>query len=186
MSESKFTILKQCEHCGNMFEAQKRTTRFCSQRCASLNYKLRQRLSAKKEIETQTLKQFRPKTKALDIERLRNKDFLKVIEVAVLFNCSKQTVYRMIQTNQITAVNLGAKSTRIRLKDIEKMFDKPNTKQPDILTVKDCYLMDEILEKYKVSRNTIYNYGTKHKIKKIRKDGITYYSKSDIDNLFNS
>lgn len=39
MSSSVFRILKTCEHCGNLFEAQKTTTRFCSHKCNSANYK---------------------------------------------------------------------------------------------------------------------------------------------------
>lgn len=185
MSATNFTILKQCENCSNMFEAQKRTTRFCSHRCASNNYKLRQRLEIKSTVEAKTLKALKPKVKALNIELIRQKDFLKVNEVAVLFCCSKQTVYRMIEENEIKAVNLRQKSTRIRRKDIELLFDKPVNISPEILTINDCYLMNEIIDKYRVSKNTIYNYGNKYKIKKLRQDGITYYSKTDIDNLFN-
>lgn len=184
MSSSTFKILRQCENCGNMFEAQKRTTRFCAHRCAAQNYKLRKKLEVKKTVEAQTLNYFKPKATALNIELIRQKDFLKVNEVAVLFNCSKQTVYRMIKDNEIEAVNLRQKSTRIRRKDIEQLFDVPENKAPENLTINDCYLMKEITDKYKVSRNTIYGYGNKYKIKKLIKDGITYYSKTDIDNLF--
>jgi excisionase family DNA binding protein len=185
MSSSTFKILRQCENCGNMFEAQKRTTRFCAHRCASQNYKIRKKLEVKSTVEAETFKQLKPIVKALNIEMIRQKDFLKVNEVAALFNCSKQTVYRMIEANEIKAVNLRQKSTRIRRKDIEQLFDKPVNISPEILTINDCYLMKEIIDKYNISRNTIYSYGNKYKIKKLRQDGITYYSKTDIDNLFN-
>src|SRR5690606_21202664 len=114
MSKANFTILKQCEHCGNMFEAQKRTTRFCSQRCASLNYKLRKRQELKKEVEQETKQKLKPKVKAFDLATIKEKEFLTVTEVSKLFGCSKQTIYRMIETKEIHALNLkDRKSTRL-------------------------------------------------------------------------
>lgn len=91
MSKANFTILKQCEHCAEMFEAQKRTTRFCSQRCASRNYKLRKRLEAKKEVEAETKQKFKPKVKAFDLATIKEKEFLSVAEVSKLFGCSSKT-----------------------------------------------------------------------------------------------
>lgn len=186
MSTSTFKIIKQCENCGNMFESQKRTTRFCTHKCNSQNYKLRKKLERKKEVEKETFKKAiaRPKTNALSLELIKQKEFLKVKELSILFNCSKQTIYRMINSNEINAVNLSTNLTRIRRKDIEQLFEKPILKEPDVLTTENCYTMDEIIEKYKVSRNTIYNYTRKHNIKRFKKGKFSYYSKVDIDKLF--
>lgn len=185
MSKANFTILKQCEHCAKMFEAQKRTTRFCSSRCYSANYKMRKRQEVKEEVEAQTRQKLTPKIKARDLATIKEKVFLTVADVALLFGCSTKTVYRMIQANDLNATNLCERLTRISLKDIEKLFDKPTPKKPKELSQTDCYLMEEITEKYNVSRNTIYNYGNKHNIQRLKQNGITYYSKTDIDNLFN-
>lgn len=187
MAKATFTIIRQCEECGSMFEAQKRTTRFCSHRCNQRNYKLRKKLERKKEVEAETFKQQRlkPKVKALNLEVIKQKEFLTVKEVAALFGCSKRTVYRMIDGNQLHAVNLSQKLTRIRRKDIEQLFNRPKQiEPPKELKKDDCYRMNEITEKYKVSRNTIYNYQRKHNIPKLRIEGKTYYSKFHIDNLF--
>lgn len=144
MSSSTFTILKQCLNCGNMFEAQRRTTRCCSHRCASQNYKLRKKLERKNEVEAETFKQqrIRPKTNALNLEIIRQKEFLSVKEVAVLFGCSKDTVYRMINNNEIQATNLNIKLTRIRRKDIEQLFEPTNIPEPKQtkLTKENCGL----------------------------------------------
>jgi excisionase family DNA binding protein len=184
MSKSNFTILKQCEHCGNMFEAQKRTTRFCSQRCASLNYKLRKRQELINEVEAETKHRFKPKVKPFDFEMIKQSEFLTVAEVSILFRCSKKTIYRMIKANEVIAKNLSERLTRIRRKDIEQLFEPTKKEAPKVLTPEQCYQMGEIIEKYKVSRNTIYNYGKKYNIKRLKQKGITYYSKTDIDNLF--
>lgn len=184
MSKANFTILKQCEHCAEMFEAQKRTTRFCSHKCASRNYKLRKRQELKKEVETETKQKLKPKVKAFDLAMIKEKEFLTVVEVSKLFGCSKDTIYRMIKANEINAINLNKKLTRIRRKDIEQLFEPTNKEAPKELTPENCYQMNEIIKKYNVSRNTIYNYGNKHNIQRLKQNGITYYSKTDIDNLF--
>ena len=72
MSKANFTILKQCEHCAEMFEAQKRTTRFCSHKCNSANYKLRKRQELKKEVETETKQKLKPKVKAFDLAMIKD------------------------------------------------------------------------------------------------------------------
>ena len=184
MSKANFTILKQCEHCGNMFEAQKRTTRFCTHKCNTANYKLRKRQEVKKEVEQETKQKLKPKVKAFDLATIKEKEFLSVYEVSKLFGCSKQAIYRMIEADEIKALNLYKKLTRIRRKDIEQLFEPTNKEAPKELTPENCYQMNEIIKKYNVSRNTIYNYGNKHNIQRLKQSGITYYSKTDIDNLF--
>lgn len=91
----------------------------------------------------------------------------------------------MIEANEINANNLSERLTRIRRKDIEQLFEPTIKEAPKELTPENCYKMNEIIKKYNVSRNTIYNYGNKHNIQRLKQNGITYYSKTDIDNLFN-
>lgn len=188
MSKSTFTILKQCENCGEMFEAQKRTTRFCSHKCSARNYKLRKKLEAKNKIETETLKQVsnnRYKAKAVSLELIKTKDFITVRELSVLLGCGKDTIYRMIKSNEIKAVNLNKKLTRIRRKDVEVLFEntaKAEIKKP--LVIEDCYSVVQIVNKYNLSSVSIYSLASKNNIRKIRKGKFAYYSKVDIDNLF--
>ena len=105
MSRAIFTILKQCGHCAEMFEAQKRTTRFCSHKCNSANYKLRKRQKLKKEVEAETKQKLKPKVKAIDLATIKEKEFLSVIEVSKLFGCSKHTIYRMIEAKERVKTN---------------------------------------------------------------------------------
>lgn len=123
MSKTIFTILRQCEHCGNMFESQKRTTRFCAHRCAARNYKLRKRLESKKQVEADTIQRVKPKVNALNLELIKKKEYLTVPEVALLFSCSKKTIYRMIEAKEIKANNLLERMTRIERKSIDKLFE---------------------------------------------------------------
>jgi excisionase family DNA binding protein len=41
---------------------------------------------------------------------IKHKEFLTVKEVSVLFGCSKDTIYRMINANEINAFNLSKKT----------------------------------------------------------------------------
>ena len=76
MSTTNIKILKQCLNCGNMFEAQKITTKYCSHKCNSQHYKLRKRLEIKKEIEVDTKEKinsnFKAKTTQLDLLKIKD------------------------------------------------------------------------------------------------------------------
>jgi excisionase family DNA binding protein len=168
-----------------MFEAQKRTTKYCSHKCNSKHYKIRKRLEVKKEVEGEVNQQIKPKVNALSMALIKGKEFLTVNEVAHLLNCSKMTVYRMIKEKSINSYNLSKRLTRIKRSDIEILFEKKTTIPVKELTIDDCYIMEQIINKFNVSRNTIYNYVSKHGIKRIKQDGVTYYSIQDIERIFN-
>lgn len=186
MTASTFKILKPCLQCGNMFEAQKRTTKYCSHKCNSRHYKIRKRLEVKEQVEKEALGQtkVKPKVNALSLALIKEKEYLSVLEVATLFSCSKMTVYRMINQNQLNANNLCERLTRVKRSDIDKLFTKPIITRENELKVENCYLMEQITERYNVSRNTIYNYCKKHNIQRLKSKGKTYYSMYDIDRLF--
>lgn len=126
MSASTFKILKQCLMCGNMFEAQKVSTLYCSHKCNSKHYKLKKKLERKEVAESQTTVQpqtFKPKVKAIDLAILKDKEFLSVKETATLFNCSEKTVYRLIHTNKVKAANIGKKLYIIPKVELMKLFE---------------------------------------------------------------
>lgn len=125
MSASTFKILKQCLMCGNMFEAQKVTTLYCSHKCNSKHYKLKKKLERKEKVEAVLIQpeRFRPKAKAIDRAMIKDKEFLTVKELAVLFGCSRPTVYKLIKTGKIKAKNIGEKQTYIKRSDIDKLFE---------------------------------------------------------------
>ena len=125
MSASTFKILKQCLMCGNMFEAQKVTTLYCSHKCNSKHYKLKKKLERKEKAEAVLIQpeRFRPKAKAIDRAMIKDKEFLTVKELAVLFGCSRPTVYKLIKTGKIKAKNIGEKQTYIKRADIDKLFE---------------------------------------------------------------
>jgi DNA binding domain, excisionase family len=126
MSRSNFRINKICKHCNKLFEAQKVTTQFCSDRCAKMNYKLRKRTeqvnnSNSKEVQTQNVQQYYENKS--EMMQLNKKEFLKVKELVQLLGCSKHTVYKMIKDKRINAVNLSKRITLIKRSEIDKIFE---------------------------------------------------------------
>jgi excisionase family DNA binding protein len=188
MSSSIFKVLRQCVSCGEMFESQRITTKYCSHQCNQKHYKLRKRLEKKQNVESRTLEhlKIKPKVKALDLALIKDKEFLSVKEVAILFSCNKKTVYRMIENKIFNAVNLNYRMTKIRRTDIDRVFNKPNaidSKQVN-LDIGNCYSISEIKEKYKVSDNGLRAITKRNKMPKIYIDRFAYYPKKEIDTLF--
>lgn len=126
MSKANIRIIKQCLNCGNMYEAQKTTTKYCSHKCNSQHYKLRKRLEKKAEIESKQTEviqtKFKSVSKQINILSIKEKEFLTPKEVALLIGCDTRTIHRLIKANTIKATNLGTRLTRIKRKDIEDLF----------------------------------------------------------------
>jgi excisionase family DNA binding protein len=125
MSASTFKILKQCIACGNMFEAQKVTTKYCSHRCNSKHYKLRKKIERKENAELPLTieSNFKPKLNAVNKYAIKDKEYLTVREVAYLFNCTPKTIYAIIKAGKLKATNLGVRLTYIKRSNIEKLFE---------------------------------------------------------------
>tara|TARA_R110002126_G_scaffold286314_3_gene437927 strand:+ start:7331 stop:7867 length:537 start_codon:yes stop_codon:yes gene_type:complete len=174
--------------CGEMFESQKVTTKYCSHKCNQRHYKLRKRLEKKQNALAEVLTQpkMAPKVKALDLALIKDKEFLSVAEVALLFSCNKKTVYRMIENKTLNAVNLNHRLTKIRRKDIEGIFNttKPKPNKENNLDITDCYSIAEIKAKYKVSDNGLRAMAKRNNLSKTYVQKFAYYSKKEIDTLF--
>lgn len=111
---SKMRLNKICQYCGKEFEARKTTSKSCSDQCAKMLYKSRQRSEKIEATKAETL--------AIKSEVLKAKEFLTVRDVATLLNCSVRTVYYYIGNGNIKAVNLGQRFTRVKRSDIDKLF----------------------------------------------------------------
>jgi len=115
---SNIKIQRICQHCGNEFTARTTTTQYCGNSCSKKAYKARLRGAKIEESNKQTQ---RIKTKP--IEELKAKEFLTVRDVAKLINCSRQTVYSLINNGKLKAVNIKVKKTIIQRSEINKLFE---------------------------------------------------------------
>lgn len=114
---SNIRVKRICHHCGKEFEARTTVTKYCGDNCASRAYKARARGSkiAASNIET-------AKVISAPIDTIKSKEFLTVRDVATLLNSSRQTVYNLIESGNIKAVNLSHRKTLIKRSEIDKLF----------------------------------------------------------------
>lgn len=115
---SNIRVQRICEYCNKEFTARTTKTKTCSDNCAKMLYKQKQR-AAKIEMsntETQVIK-------GKPFEDLKAKEFLTVRDVSNLLNCSVRTVYNYIESGNIKAVNLSKRITRVKRSEIDKIFN---------------------------------------------------------------
>lgn len=115
---SNIRIIKICQYCGKEFEARTTVTKTCSDPCAKMLYKKKQR---EKKVEGAKAETQRIKNKP--VEDLKVKEFLTVREVAALLNCSIRSVYNHIENKQLKAVNLSQRLTRVKRSELDKLFN---------------------------------------------------------------
>lgn len=190
---SNIQVQRICQHCGSEFTARTTTTLYCSHRCNSAAYKLKVKAAKvqRSNIETKQIK-------AKPIEELKAKEFLTVTDVSKLINCSRQNVYKLINTGKLKATNVLEKKTIIKRSDLDKIFNEiPETeaipeqqkrdlyewKQAGAYDIADCYTLNEVQNKYGISETALQNIIKREGIPKIKKGWYSYVPKILIDNL---
>lgn len=183
MASSSIRIKKVCEWCGEVFYAQKTTTRYCSHRCNSKAYKEITRNKRIQDAETKTniLISQQP------IQMIKDKEFLSFAEAGTLLGISRQAVYKMVAAGDLKASKISSRLSFIKRSDIENMLEnKPYEKRnkKDIAPITEFYTTAEVKEKYNVVDSWIFVVAKKHNIPRTFNRGKTYWSKKHIDNYF--
>jgi len=183
MASSSIRIKKVCKWCGEVFYAQKTTTRYCSHRCNSKAYKEITRNKRIQDAETKTniLISQQP------IQMIKDKEFLSFAEAGTLLGISRQAVYKMVAAGHLKASKISSRLSFIKRSDIEnmlenKLYEKRNKK--DIAPITEFYTTAEVKEKYNVVDSWIFVVAKKHNIPRTFNRGKTYWSKKHIDNYF--
>lgn len=191
---SNIEVKRICQYCGAEFTARTTVTKYCSHRCANLAYKAKKRAEKVQKSDTVT-KQIKTKP----IEELKAKEFLTVTEVSKLMGCSRQNVYKLINTGKLKATNILEKKTIVRRSDIDSLFNNNafsnytglekqikemyEWKQAGAFDITDCYTINEVLEKYSISETALHNLIKRQNIPKIKKGWYAYVPKQIIDKL---
>ncbi len=104
-------ILKVCEYCKKDFIAKKTTSACCSDNCAKRLYKDRKRNEKIKlaEVETKSKKMLSVAIVKDEFEIINAKQYLTLIEAALLLNVSPLTLRRWTLAKQIAASKSGKK-----------------------------------------------------------------------------
>ena len=183
MASSSIRIKKVCEWCGEVFYAQKTTTRYCSHRCNSKAYKAasRNKRIQKTETETDSLISQQP------MQMIKDKEFLSFAEAGTLLGISRQAVYKMVAAGHLKASKISSRLSFIKRSDIESMLNnRPyETRQTKTtVPITEFYTTAEVKEKYNVVDSWIFVVAKKHNIPRTFNRGKTYWSKKHIDNYF--
>lgn len=179
---SNIEIERICQHCNKDFIAKTTVTRYCSDDCAKRAYKARKR-AEKIGVSVAEIQQIRQKP----IEDLKAREFLTVMQVSKLIGCSKQNVYKLINTGKLKASNILIKKTIVKRSEIDKLFEakekpKPTNLKP--LEIAECYTISEVQEKFKVSQSALQNIMKRNNIQKMQKGKFVYVPKVIINNIF--
>lgn len=178
---SNIEVTRICQYCNKEFKARTTKTRYCSHKCNSAHYKAKKR---NKNIVESNVEVKRKKD--LSIEELKAKEFLTVTEVSKLIGCSRQNIYKLINSGKLKATNILEKKTIVQRCDIDLFFEevrKSKEAKPLSINIDDCYFLKEILEKYSISEKALYELILRNEIPKVRKGKYTYVPKKMIDNL---
>lgn len=185
---SNITIQRICIQCNQEFTAKTTVTKYCSLKCASRFNKQKVK-NAKIEVsnkETQSIKNY-------SLDNLKEREFLTVTQASKIIGCSRQNIYKMINSNKLFATNILEKKTIIKRTEIDKLFERiqnPPTEEPPTppklkeYEIEDCYTITEVQTKYNISQSGLYLLMMKNNIPKIKKWRYVYVPKELIDNLF--
>lgn len=183
MAKSNELIKKVCEWCGNVFYAQKVTTRYCSHTCNSRAYKANKRKERVKVAEALTYRTIQEKP----IEQLKDRPFLSIAETATLLGLSLQGVHKQIYAGRLRASKITSRLSVVRREDIEQMLaERPYEKrQPrDAIVITELYTTEEVCDTYDISRAALFAIAKRENIPRTHNRGKTYWSKRHIDAYF--
>lgn len=118
---SKIQIQRICEYCGKEFTAQTTVTRFCSHKCNSRAYKLKVKELKVGKSNEETNQQKILTASDVQLEVIKQKDFLSIKEAYTLLGVSERTFYRLMKEGTIPATKLGGR-TIIKRSIIDNLF----------------------------------------------------------------
>lgn len=153
--KAKEPIKKICKFCGCEFEAYTQTARYCSRDCNRKAY----REIKRKEVISLTASMASQNKRERAKTNLSEREYISISEAASLLGWCKQTVYNYCHKGIIPAKRLSQRTTLIRKKDIEALFDviepyevlATGERKP----IDEWYTIDEITEKYGLLRHRI-------------------------------
>lgn len=183
---SNISIQKVCEYCGKDFTAKTTVTRCCSDDCAKKAYKARKRAEKINASIIQVEEKKQKKVKS--IEDLKEKEFLNVTQVSRLIGCSRQNVYKLINSGKLKASNILEKKTIVKRQDLELLLNstKVDHSKKLVFDVSECFSISEAQKKYNISESALQKIIQREEIPKIKQGKFVYIPKVLIDEVFNT
>ena len=176
MSKTK----RNCPICGMEFTPKTINSRYCSDKCSRKAYK-RKVAEEKRQQELNAIAESVPD----------NRPYISVPEAIAIYGVAKSTLYRLIRTGRIPAINLGTRLLRIDRQKLESIFpirqeQKKEEPEPMLfdLSFENCYTITEIAEKYDLSLTTVCNHIRKYGIPMRHQGKSIYVPKTEIHKLY--
>lgn len=107
---SNQSIKKICQHCNEVFIAQKATTKFCSLKCAQRNYKLRQknaRIKKSNDANVQILQSKQPAKQEKGSSSSVTSELIDIKALSALTSLSERTLFRLIKDDNFPKLRIG-------------------------------------------------------------------------------
>ncbi len=114
---SNIEIIRICEYCHKDFIAKTTVTKYCSHKCNCRAYKEKVKSKKIKKSNEETYL-----TKNHDLELIKAKEFLTVRDITILMNCSRQTIYKIIDSGKLKSIDLEIKKIIVKRSDLDRLF----------------------------------------------------------------
>lgn len=179
-----FEIKRKCKVCGKVFVAKTLDSHYCSPKCGKVAWK-RKKDAKDKNARLEAIAQQIP-----DI-----REYISVKEAVAMFGVERNTLYRLIKSGRIPAVNIGTRLIRIKRSDMENRFlTRPESiaeKEkliPKLYSMdpEDCYTITQVCEKYHINDSSVWAHVRKYSIPSRQIGNYVYVPKQEIDNLYKS
>jgi len=118
---SNIRIPKVCQYCGKTFIAKTTVTKYCSPNCGKRGHKIRVKNAAVDKAIEETNRVKLLSLSELNLELIKQKEFLSIKETCALIGASRMTIYRLIKSGDLIANKLGSR-TIIKRSEIDKLF----------------------------------------------------------------
>ena len=175
----EFEYTLTCQHCGNTFVSKQQSSRFCSNKCRCSDRYQRQRELARQE-EGDNAKERKRRD-------LLAKEYLSITQAAELLGVSRPTIYKRIDSGEISVIRLSARTVRIKREDLtapEHTITPLNTPVPEIRKAKEGLVtLDEAAPLFGMSKQTIYYHLRKSSIKPTKVGPWAYYRLTELQTL---
>ena len=183
---SNLRVNRVCVYCQKDFTALTTTTKYCSKICNNRHYKQRQR-----ESKIHASNEATKVVKKRKVENLSTLEFLTVTQASKLLNCSRQNIYKLINSGKLLATNILEKKTLVKREDIEALFktkDQHNYEafklmQPLTIDFNDCLPLKEIEMIFGISSRGLYTLIQRHHIPRIKYNKKTLIPKNMIEHV---
>lgn len=184
MPSISLKIRRKCKICGKVFFIKNLDSQYCSGKCSKIAYK--RRCDAEKKEE-------RLEKIASQVSDIR--EYISVKEAVAIFGVERDSIYRLVRSRKVQAVNFGERLIRINRKDLESLL--PTRKQirkesekplPKLYSLEpeDCYTISEVCKKYRINDSTVWAHVRKYSIPSRQIGNYVYVPKEEINNLYKS